>query len=213
MHLAESSGPYLDSTSNARNSTSATNPTQTAGLFGNAQSFVTASSNKILTPLFTVSPVGPGSFTISGWMKNPSTSHYGLLWDGRVSSAGGGVLLYEPISTGFGTFFMNTSGASNVSIAGSTNLADNAWHYLVAGLHAGDGACKLYVDGAFITSGGNVQGFSSTGYIGASFDGVFGTQTIQETRWSSTARSADWITAEYNNQKSGSTMLTISSPL
>jgi len=210
-HLQEASSPYLDSTANAINSTSGTYPTQVAGLFGKAQQFVSASSQFIQFPDAAAS--SSTSVTFSGWIK-PTTSIINVLYDDRVNTGQHGGVLYADGSSHASVYFNNVGTAS-----GSTNLNDSNWHYIVGVMHFATPSDLIYVDGALITTvatgawGG--FGLSASARIGASADAtpLYANATMQEIRFSATERSADWILAEYNNQKAGSTMLTISSNL
>jgi hypothetical protein len=204
-HFQESAHPYNDSTTNAKNSTSGTDPSQVTGLFGNAQSFVAASDQQIN---FSSSPL-PGSegsdlWTISAWVKKPNSTGNTVIFESRTSGSPGGPIFYIAGSTGFATGFFGPSGPS---VTGSTNLEDNAWHYLVLT------GVELYVDGSPIASWTINQSSSGTAIIGNSYATDWTTFTMQEAHVSSIARSADWVTAEYNNQKSGSTFLTFAAPV
>jgi hypothetical protein len=210
-HLSESSNPFNDSTSNAKNSTAGTYPSQVSGNFGNAQSFVSGSSQHIDVPVILHATGSPGPpVTVSAWYKS-STAIVNAIFDGR-SLSHIGVVLYVDAS-GFAHFFVNESPGSQ-DAAGSTNLSDGNWHYIVGVINPGT-SHMLYVDGAqIITEGTSNWGGagSSTGRIGGSWDPNYSTSVIQEARGSKIDRSS-WITAEYNNQKPSSTFLTISAPL
>jgi len=82
----------------------------------------------------------------------------------------------------------------------------DSWHYYA--LTWGGGSYTTYVDGAFQNSGpvGDLTGVDANCYL-ASFLAIqqYGDVTIDETRLSSVARSADWIQASYSNQVAGST--------
>ena len=96
----------------------------------------------------------------------------------------------------------------------SSRMDDNNWHFATATY---DGTTlKLYVDGSLSNtlSVSSPDTQSQATYIGiekieeAGFINPF-TGTLDELRISNTARSADWIATEYNNQSSPSTFYTI----
>lgn len=212
-HLQESSNPYNDSTGNARNSTGGIYPSQISGLFGKAQQFASASSQYIQVA-DAMSGASGVSSTWSGWIKLTNAT-LSVLYDDRSDGARHGGVVYVDSSAHANAYFNNLG-----QPAGSTSLNDGAWHYVVGVLRLGGSpTVLLYVDGSFVTSaatgtfGGWVSG--NTAKIGASTDAspLFANASMQEIRISQSERSADWVTAEYNNQKSGSTMLTISAPL
>lgn len=93
----------------------------------------------------------------------------------------------------------------------TTGFAINTWFHAVGTIDGG-GLGTLYINGASQgtqTSSGSFVGFTGPGLTaGKSISTDF---SIDEIRVSSIARSADWITAEYNNQKSSSTFLTVGS--
>ena len=94
----------------------------------------------------------------------------------------------------------------------ATSVYVNNWYYVVAVCHSG--AMTVLINSILDINTANASSgiVSSTDpvYIGNSTSNsrpFIG--TIDESRISNTARSADWITAEYNNQKASSTFLTV----
>jgi hypothetical protein len=96
----------------------------------------------------------------------------------------------------------------------ATILSVNNWYYVVGTYNSATNALNVFINGSLdANSGTGVGGLvSSTDpvYIGNSGSNFF-TGTIDESRISNTARSADWITAEYNNQKASSAFLSVGS--
>lgn len=144
---------------------------------------------------------GTSDFTISAWVYSNGYFNQGSAWNSIVSK---GALSGTP--TEFYGFFIDSSNKINfVIIDDNYNIIgpdiSNGWHHLV-GYRSGNNT-YLYVDGAYIGTSvvsGSVGGVDSF-YVGRDgglvrpFNG-----SIDEVRISSTARSADWIATEYNNQ-------------
>jgi hypothetical protein len=170
-------------------------------------------SNYISTP----NSVNPGTFTVSAWVKTTSTT-------------GTKVIGFETNQTGTSSahndrqIWIGTDGKAHfgcysggyVQVASSASVNNGSWHYLV-GEFTGS-ALTLYVDGAQAATTAISSCYSETGYwrIGsykdagwtAGADGYF-TGTVDETRISTTARSATWISTEWNNQNSPSTFYSL----
>lgn len=91
----------------------------------------------------------------------------------------------------------------------STTISIGAWHHVV-GTYDGS-TVRLYVDGilAGTLSASNALGSDPTSILRlGGWDGFSG--LMDEIRISNVARAASWVTASYNGQKTGSTMLTLS---
>lgn len=157
-------------------------------------------------------PVGTAVRTLSVWFNVPSPNTGNIFMWGTNAGA----------DRNYG-FFVNTTSLFVDCNTDSINAAwtqDSNWHYLVATLPSGTtcGANKMYLDGTPLSTSAN-SGTMNTGsfevIMGANVSKIvnFLTGDVTEARVSDSARSADWITAEYNNQKLSSTFLTISSPL
>lgn len=101
-------------------------------------------------------------------------------------------------------------------VVGDTNLNDSSWHYLSATY--GTEGMKLYVDGVLKGTNSGISGslspLRSGFWIGRYYDdrsGQYGFDgTIDEVRVSTSARNANWIQTEYNNQNSPGTFFALS---
>ena len=196
-HLAESTSPYLDSTSsNASATTGSFNPTQVNGKIGKGQQFTAAGNQYLSAPSTVISGV---SLMLEGWLNVSSPAGNPVVIDDRDSgSLKGGVLYLDTAASNHAAFYINNV----ANIEGTVNLADGAWHHLVGTY---DGATvKLYVDGSLVNSGagGSFAGFSNgTIYLGrAAGTSIYTNGLVDEVRVSNLARTADWIAAEYSNQ-------------
>lgn len=131
-------------------------------------------------------------------------------------------------STAFRTGFQTTTSmdAWKFSSAGTTNMLTktpvplaNSWHYAV---YTYNGTTNiLYIDGVRQTSSTTVppSGTPNSLYVGASTSdnnantlAEFFKGTIDEFRYSNTARSASWIATEYNNQAFPNTFYKVGPP-
>lgn len=128
----------------------------------------------------------------------------------------------------FSIFTAPVSG-SNIGIEVENDLAycsytpDNAWHHIAVTLPSGQttsGGVKIYLDGVLQTTTSqhnNTLNTSAARITSGAVPGLSGgvpfgywTGAVDEGRISSVARTDDWYTTQYNNQKTGSTFLTIS---
>jgi Concanavalin A-like lectin/glucanases superfamily/Domain of unknown function (DUF2341) len=150
----------------------------------------------------------PATATLSGW------ANYTEDWN-----AGG-----ELISLGDNLAIRIDNGGSATGVTEGFYYDGSTWHnityaqtYLGTGWHhfvftVTADSQVLYIDGVQVASGSNASGIAylngANTYIGQHGNGQtffdFGGY-IDEVRVSSSVRSADWVTAEYNNQSSPST--------
>lgn len=215
-HLQEASNPYNDSTTHARNSSSGTYPTQVSGLFGQAQSFNSASSQYIRYPVIcdtTCFQAGNGN-TWSVWFKvangyTPGANR--VVWDTRINNASGQVM-YLDSTGGINAFCSGASG----SVGPFSGTNDGNWHYLVVNaINQSPTTWAFIIDNTSHASGSNCTSpFDGTvgENVGADYTNTgnsYITGTIQEVRESSAPSSTSQITADYNSQKSGSTFITV----
>jgi hypothetical protein len=196
-----------DSTSNATSWTNTGSVSATAGQIDGAASF---SGSNYLTGPHVTSLDGAAQFTLSFW-ANYSTLTYNEVAMDQYSGSG----FYWENSTG-PIFNVGFNGGYNVAAglptAGSMHLYTLAYD----GTQSNASRLLLYYDGAVQTwytvntipttvpsTGGasfTIAGIDSTRFAGA----------MDEVRLSTgIARSAGWTTAEYNNQKSGSTFVAV----
>ena len=223
LHLDESSGTTLfDSTSNGNNGSkiSATSPTATSsGEIGGAQSFNGTSDYVVLPPSMTI---GLKVFSVSFWTQTTDSGSNGTYWhqpqfvgDASNGSASGDFGIVTN-SGDLGMWSGLNSGGDNALVT-SDVINDNHWHQISA---INDGsAIWLYLDGQYtgqsLSSG---QGLDSLGwylgaqqYLSSGTANFFHQGSIDEFRFSNSARSAGWIGTEYNNQSSPSLFFSVGS--
>lgn len=150
--------------------------------------------------------IGASVFTASTWV-NPSVTSRGDLVTKWVSD-GEFNLLYG-LTAGKPQFFIGSGSNSGV---GATAMTTGTWNYVVGTydgttisvylngvLQSSTTASPALITGRNYTFGNNLDG---DGPLNGSLD---------EVRVSSSARSADWITTEYNNQSNVATFVTFGS--
>jgi hypothetical protein len=146
---------------------------------------------------------GQAAITLSGWV-NVDASYNDASWG--VPFWGTSSLYFQLNSSRQAYFLVNVGGAL-LAQTSNTVLTKGAWHYIV-GVYDGTNT-NIYVDGAVASMGASNQGTGTVGpfssaQLGGNFVGL-----DDEFRISNTARSADWIATEYNNQNTPSTFLTV----
>jgi hypothetical protein len=204
-HLGNGTTLSATDSTGGNNGTLINSPTATAGKINGAAHFVSTSNQLI-------SLANPGDFpvrtawTMEAWVK-PSTDRNTVLMWGQTSNNGPHMVL-----PGNNSWRVGFWGGADVS---GTGVDTSAFHHIVGTF---DGSSlRLYKDGSLLAGPTTASPATSTNpfaTIGASsswsspFNG-----NIDEVRISSTNRSANWITAEYNNQNSPGTFITMGSEI
>jgi hypothetical protein len=180
-------------------------PTPISGQIDGAAKFV---PNQYMTNLSLSIPAA-SSITISYWeyeggYYNSSAFSIGQAVDPNRLQA------HSPWSDGNIYWDYGDSGAGGrVSVSYSSQISK--WSYVSLEFDAATTAHTIYLDGSSAVSSNSSSAPSSTetgidiGVYGSNFLNA----SLDEFRVSTVARSSDWVTAEYNNQKSGSTFLTM----
>jgi len=210
-HSGESSGNLLDSSSH-NNPAAPTSMTQgTAGKIGNGATYNGSSS---LATVGNLALFNPTLITASAWINAssyPNTYNYVLSKDQTSDPYVG----YDfRVDGGHLNFYISTGGVGSYKAASATQPSTGSWHHVV-GTYDGSNI-KLFLDGSQVSSvaeSGNMN--SANGPLVFGNDGAFGggswNGSIDEVRISSIARSADWVSAEYQNQNSPSTFYSLGS--
>ena len=205
--------------SHGSNDGTATAMTYSAGKIGDAGDF-NGTSSYLTYPDATLT--ASNSFSVSFWVKADS------------NPSGNGCTLFEKFSghTGwnYGTPSIGLNPTRSVEgsnrdssgiISSSTfgDASDGSYHHICM-IHDSSvgsyGNVKSFFDGVLITTVNNIRAFTDynrgvrVGKSEDSWQGAYLDGLIDETRITSSALSADWITTEYNNQNSPATFYTIS---
>ncbi len=210
-----------DSTSSANNGTG-TNASAITGQIDGGVGFTGSDPTYVK---ISAAPAKTLPVTQSAWVKRNTTSlpEGGLevmIDQGQLSSEEGIVLYFQHINTNGGDSIRTLSRdatTTNYELSIYNLTYDTNWHYLVA-VFSNSTTHLLYIDGSLVsfnaspptvTAGTPLSSFPDTDstYIGeilydtslvaGPFNG-----NMDEVRISNSARSADWITTEYNNQNS-----------
>ena len=172
----------------------------------------------------TVNFGGATEVTFSGWFYReanwvPSHFHYmNILGGGSVYSGSNhyGFQIYERPQDASVRLEAYNGGSGRTYVASSNN-SNNSWQVgqwtFISGVDDGS-TFKIYVDGAEVTSGGSSPTTTPT-LIAKLADDDSGESRwdgyLDEIRFTNTALSADWMSAEYNNQSSPGTFFVLGS--
>lgn len=212
--------PSPDSTTNGLNGTlsGATKPTVATGQIDGG---ATANGTTAYMEMGSKS-ISSATVTVSGWFKRPwTTAAYAVVLHWNFGAASGIQFFVSAGATSSDWVAKDVvvvgngynSGVSPRAIASPGALADNTWHYIVAII--GASVAQIYVDGTAVSMRVSTTGTVSNivsqtlRLLGNTANGNYFDGTADEMRISTTARSASWITTEYNNQNSPSTFFSI----
>jgi hypothetical protein len=208
QHLSTLPASAVDSISGV--SGTIANVTATTGEIGGGGSFNGTSSSIDMLPASATTDRFAGDFTLSAWFNTSSTGYQVIL--GKETSGSPDEWILAINAHAAGTMELWDQTAQTYAYAAYTG---SAWQHGVC-LRA-SGTMNCYVNGTVGTSAASSTNFVSvSGYndlfIGerqyTSFQEWFN-GAIDEVRVSNVARSASWITTEYNNQKPGSNLVTL----
>jgi RHS repeat-associated protein len=213
LHMGEPTAPYHDSTSNAYVSGGGTYPVPAQGKIGQSQFFDNTLSQYIsFAPDQSPSPAN--AITMEAWIKTnqiPNGSA-GIFGKGSNDS----VSIEDSYSLEFGGSPVTVDGQLGstdenfVGLNGANAINDNAWHHVVVSAPS-TGTATIYVDGiqnqTFNNNHPLLAVVSDHFLVGTATKAAnpFGSTmsgSIDEVRISNSARPADWIATEYNNQNS-----------
>lgn len=197
-----------DSTSNNDTCTAFNTPTlSSSGQIGNCIDFAGGGSNEYLD--FT-QPSSQSQVSVFAWVNSDDTgAHQGVVSSDTFAS---GYIHNKLDNTGSFIYWLSAYPWPN-NLYSSTALSANTWYY--AGYtNAGSGSnlWKMYLDAVNEATG--TSGIATNNLpdkIGRENSGRYFNGEIDEVRISSTARSGDWITMQYNNQDDPSTFATAGS--
>jgi hypothetical protein len=207
-HLKD--GTTLD-LSDAKGSLGMTNSSATAGAGKINGGIATSGSSQYASKAncgFSLKPVSGNSYalTMSFWMYRGGNQS----WAGPVG--------YANETYGYTVRFNGTTGKIRLAVQNTvleygTALSQSTWYHVTVGFSTA--GMKIYINGAEVasnTTNSNPQNIwdGQALWVGkVQSDGVNWQGVVDELRVSLSARSADWILAEYNNQNSPSTFYTV----
>lgn len=196
----------LDSTNNANNSSSQGMTVTTGKIGGGANG--NGSQDIVIPSSSSLNVTNP--ITVQGWVISTTITTNNQ----PIISKGTGSQFRYLLATGnSGKFVLQllTSSTSYVLfLSSNTTLSSNTWYHIVATYDGTNG--YIYINGAqdgTATGSGTNDGGGANDVKIASASGLYLSGALDEVRLSSIARSADWISTEYNNQNSPSTFLSL----
>lgn len=211
-HLASGTSLRLSDSANANAATNNNSVTAAAAQLGYGGSFSGGTPGPSLSLPDAATVKGTGVRTYQGWFKGNQTSLRVFFNDGPESG------------TNYAKRFivyLNATGKLVIDVygdsyTGAVSYNDNIWHAFAVDLQwagtPGSSAAtsRVYVDGALITTktwtGGGAYPNTGAGdvlignyvpYVSTAYPWIGG---LDEFRYSSVVRSADWILTEYRNQ-------------
>lgn len=212
---------HFDNSLNNSTSTTGLNGTNNGStntgtaMFNSARSFSSGSSQYIDVTPYNAAYDLTANVCVSAWIRLTSNGADQKILGNQDNANGGwkfGVFSDNKIE-----FEIRTSGNSpflSRSASGGTALGTGTWYYVVGQYSNAGDFIDTYLNGSLD------RNYSTTASLGASggtmkfgrepFGGAYLNGIEDEVRLSSVARSADWITTEYNNQNSPSTFYSIS---
>jgi hypothetical protein len=157
-----------------------------------------------------------GSATLSIWCKAvsfPTTYCPILTWE-DPNPTFPYIDIYAKSTGKLAGYAYSTSGGDiNFDGTGPTTMSTGIWYYVVMTFESGVGL-KGYINATANGTTANIGGLGTsgtiTGYLGRSLRNSNNWNgSLDEARIAGVARSADWITTEYNNQSAPGTFMTI----
>ncbi|MCX6720204.1 MAG: fibronectin type III domain-containing protein [Candidatus Staskawiczbacteria bacterium] len=215
----------LDSTSNGNNASTPISAVATAGQIDGGATTTSSGSKYIRIPTSSSLKSSVAAITFSAWVNITANASWSKVfaWDYRADGSWTPPYDVIELNTSYnGTnkpeAIVNTGATQRTAISSDT-ITTGAWHHLV-GVYDGS-YVYLYVDSVLkgtsaVTSGNIDYGTSKDLAIGQDSPynsiGEFLNGKVDELRISSTARSANWIKTEYNNQNATLTFYSVTGP-
>jgi hypothetical protein len=206
----------LDSTSNDNTGEHISSPLGSPGKIGTAVNLEESDNNYILvSDSATLDITGP--ITLSAWVNNEDSNQ--AAWE-TILSKGDAYALHTcgtPVSscaqgtTADGFTFAMSGPTGTTNLGSDVAPAADDWYYVVSTY---DGTTqKIYVDGVLNQQQARSGSISTNSFglaIGENLEqtGRYWDGLIDEIRISNSARSLEWIEAEFNNQNSPDTFMT-----
>jgi len=224
-HLNETStvqgaaGIYKDATANANNGTNYISNSAAAGGVAGAGCYFDAVNDYIDVPASGTLNMGGKSVSISIWVKssvmNFSNERLFFEHDFWPSDNNLPVGIYQLTAINGTTSRWNFGGAQT-AVDAIVNIADGAWHQIASTYDTQSRTGRVYVDGVLRSTGnqpGPIGSSIQPCYIGArgGMEGFWGGY-LDELQVSATNRSAAWIKLSYENQRQGSTFISVVDP-
>lgn len=207
---------FLDASGNGNNGTNNGSTDVSPAFLADGQHFVDPNNWIELTN----HPNRTGSFSYSGWFYSNDVTRSGqrIICDDATNANGCHAISLGDPGTGQLRFYIR--GLTPVSLDTPNMISNNTWYHVVVVYDSASLTKYLYVNGVLVISGtvtgtlgiptGNasIGGEVASGETDNRFHG-----NLDEIRAIPGVLSANWVTAEYNNQSNPSTFYTISSEM
>ena len=209
---AGGSNLYTDSTSNNNIGKDYISNTGKTGKIGNGQQF--DGSNDYIKVLHAASLNVASAWNVETWVNTPGkTEQYYSAKSSNNYRTG----IYRPASVNKLRLSLSTIGYAYGIDQEAPAVTLDSWHHIVWNYEQNPtGVLKLYIDGnlykTYSNGGGDINTNSDNLILGARWTGADALTFIgnmDEFRWNSATRSADWIATEYANQNSPETFMNI----
>ena len=199
LHLNETLTDVLGNTALTNNGT-----TVGAGLIGKGRHFVVGQGVDCGQNI-TSFPAGGASHSTSLWVKSDSANWASLVRWGKVQESGQVELELSPAPT---TTAMMNGFYSGATIRGTTAVTRGKWTHFAYTYN--NSAGKLYINGVLDSTASGALSLPSPAvmYLGRGWQGPYTfAGVMDEVRICQSARSANWVKLEYENQKALQTLV------
>jgi large repetitive protein len=144
--LDESAGPVYADFYGGHDATASVSPTATSGIINSAQEFTASTKLDIPDNGTEFDWLTGRSFSFECWVKTSITGSMAAIARNRTDYVAARWLVGTNTS-GKATFELRDNGGPNVVISGTSNIADNEWHHIIAVRDGNSDMNRLYVDG------------------------------------------------------------------
>jgi hypothetical protein len=182
----------IDRSGSGNNGTLTNGPTRTIGKVGQALSFDGANDSVLLSSSRNLPSTA--DWTVSSWVKTVFAGPETVL-----SNSNGGPV-YNLLGIGTSKIWYHHYNGGWLSQYGTSNIADDAWHFLTWVNHSNN-TMDLYVDGVaeVVSASSTLEGSGLVNQIGKGWDGVYAMNgKIDEVRIYNRALSASEVLNLYN---------------
>ena len=211
-HLEQSSGPAQDSSPSSNDLTALNTPVlESSGLAGTAYSTTDSANNGFLSnSLSGTNRAKEGTYSV--WAKTPADPANNKSWLGLEYDSNNSLGIEFRANDASPPLARMFASGSTILSTPDDNVGTGNWQMLT--LRIRDGYASTYVDGvldgstAWFHPGKNLITGTS---LGRSITASGPNTTVDEATFSTVARSADWLSASFHNQKPNSAYLNFGS--
>lgn len=144
--LDESNGPVYADFYAGHDATASVSPESVPGIINAAQEFSATTKLDIPDNGTEFDWLAGRSFSFECWVKTSATAHMAAMGRNRTDYVAARWLIGTNAS-GKATFELRDNGGPNVIISGTSDIADNQWHHIIAVRDGNSDMNRLYVDG------------------------------------------------------------------